>query len=1499
MPVFLKDPNDATGKLRRYDDEQTAAVAVAQLGYTEASADEVEARAVAREQETLEAGEYGDKGGQAFWRAAGAGAFDAMVAPVRLATVAGATLTGAENKDPLGHIISGREFMANVAAVSSELFGDDNAEAAHRHWSEESRKIAAANPWASTTGYLGGQVVGGLGVAGAASSLGKAAASAAASSAIGSTAARRAALSLVTEGAAEGAALSVGEAGEQAWISNQRLTSEQIVGAVGWGTLIGGGAGGAMYGAGAVVRAGNRVGDEARTLFSGPSTTASAATVEEVGARALGAKPGPGFGAKAKDALTWAREKLEAGQSISTGSDPDTIAKYGGLRWDDEARAGRDLYINRDAIIEGAKKDFTRGLTELADAAEPIIDEVRLVGIKKEHVRAHLSDQPVEQIAETRMQADALDDMLIPLRRPGSSQKAKRGKVEPIDREAYVATFEAEVRDQVDDEIADEIEDLLELTGVEAKPGGPSWKRAEQQVLRDRVAPQLQQADANAPVDPREGSMRAEVGHGATLDEVVTFFSRQTEAIRNTTDPAEAYVLLDRTKAALQKWADSLGKYANSPAGGRPTSPEKIQGARKLAEYLESRQEPLRQSLMNEGVWGQAGVNQRAINLTFARYIESNKLFSRRFMHVESVGYMGKDAKRVARDDSTGAFLNRLGRADNVAAEQHLRAHLRATTDFIGAIGDALDIGPKRALLDQARATEKQLTAMLDKLDHTVKVANQIDELIRADSDSLGGNAKTLIGGMIGGAPGAALGWVADVASHPGRLMRQAIGIQRVAKRFDLDLDNGIDAVFARAMRRPEPPSPGAPAAPAPGGAANDAGEEVFKDEASGVRHKLDKTTVAGGAALLGASALADDEGDSGAMGASAGALALLAAGKGGKGLRRLSGYMPASAIERELSEAGREHFHALLKDAKVSSRLGKMEREYDASRIAITADGKPVAFNDKGFAQSTGRYEYQAELKPPPKDAAQDPAAREAHGEAWRKVIEGIEREGGIGKPAHRGLDTIAVDEKKLAALARKTGAAVKALEPEEQLALLDYIEGGGAATFRGLQRKEPSVAGKERFAPALEAFESAVEKLQRTGLTEQIGPLWRGFHLSPEDATRLVNSKVVETGALTSTSFQPFYAKDMFADTAVAREGKRVPVVLKFEHVDRAAPISAAGFSKQYGTGEREALLPSGSKFEVLDVTRSTWKLGGHIEVTLREVKDSPTKAGFVLAGLLGLGAMGEDDGEGTGAAGALAVPFLGKGAVRKAARGGLDAARRAAAHVTASGVAVPLGLRAFMGDHDDKQAAFKERAKEIHGATENMGERIRQIVADGLGEIPRDFPRFASGMTNGLTRGALFLESKLPRSYHAQTPGALGRSTRPVAEHEIAKFARYWSAVNDPVSVLHDLALGTMTSEQVEAVKTVYPELWATMSERLLDRAAKADAKGARLPMQTRAQIGRFVGFETEPAFGKSVLALLDQARGEREQNMQQPPSKVPNLAANISPESMQTQQRAARL
>jgi len=1065
--------------------------------------------------------QYGDRGGEAFLNAAAAGAFDTAVSPVRMASelaAGGAHLlgaTGAENElRAFNQQISGRQVMENITAVLGELAGEGNAEEIARRYSEDARAVAQANPNWSTAGYVGGALLGGRGVAGASAQLGRAAASAATSSALGKTA-----LALATEGAAEGAMVAAGEASEQAFIANERLTSEQVLGAIGLGTFIGGGVGGTLgtlgHGVGKARRATDAAGARVRRMFD-PDASANADTVAEVAGDALGVKVDRAEGSKIKQALESLRDKAEHAQAAATGADIETIQDYGALRWDQKAIAGRDAFINREAIREGAKRDLTQGLQEFSDAAEPVIDEIRYTGLKRDHVAAAISDNADAQLADARARAAAVEEMLVPMRKPGSRAAATReaGKDAAIDREAYVQTFSPEQQSGIDDELDDEIRETLEALGRrDAKEGGRAWKRVEQDILRERVD---RQAPAPVPADPREGSMRGELGGAGLLQEVDRFASRQMATIAKTSDPVEAYMALDQLKRGLQKYADRTGKSARAL---NRTSPERATGMRSLSDYLERFQEPLRQSLESTEVWGKAGANQKAINAALTRQIEGAKAFRARFLR-ETEGYRGLDVVQTVREDATSGFINKLGLAENEPTEQFLRAHLRATNDVLTALDGALELGEKKALVGRARETEKRLNGMLAALDENVRTANRIEALIGADADGDGGMGKALLGSLVGGPIGALVGFGADIASSPGKRMRQAIAIQRIARRNGVDIEQAMGRIFAAGKK---------------------ADAKVARDTAQNAAELADE---------------AEDE---------------------------ISG---------------------------VRLRPG---------------------------------------FEPPPAAAAQ--------------------------------------------------------------------ASGGGRAAA----------------APAQQP------------------------NLAPE-----------------------------------------------------AAPAPA-----QASTGGARP--------------RSGPNLG--------------TRAG------------------------------------------------------------VPAAMAVFLGNHEDKQAAFKQRAREIHAATANFGESLRDAVDRDFGDTATEMPRLSAALVNGLTRGALFLESKLPMSYRAAAPGAQGRSTRPVADHDIAKFARYWSAVNNPVSVLHDMALGIVTAEQIEAIRAVYPELHVELSQQLLEKAADLDAKGQRLPIQTRLQIGRFVGAELEPAFRPRAVDLIDQARqGKAEAATQQPtprPSAPPNIASSVGPESVQIAQREARV
>jgi hypothetical protein len=92
----------------------------------------------------------------------------------------------------------------------------------------------------------------------------------------------------------------------------------------------------------------------------------------------------------------------------------------------------------------------------------------------------------------------------------------------------------------------------------------------------------------------------------------------------------------------------------------------------------------------------------------------------------------------------------------------------------------------------------------------------------------------------------------------------------------------------------------------------------------------------------------------------------------------------------------------------------------------------------------------------------------------------------------------------------------------------------------------------------------------------------------------------------------------------------------------------------------------------------------------------------------------------------------------------------------------------------------------------------------------------------MQDTFIRGVQFLDSKLPRPPKAVA--IFEREYRP-SSLEMAKFKRYVQVVEKPMTVLKELAAGTLTREHVEALRTVYPAIYRQMQQQVLANVESA--------------------------------------------------------------------------
>lgn len=231
---------------------------------------------------------------------------------------------------------------------------------------------------------------------------------------------------------------------------------------------------------------------------------------------------------------------------------------------------------------------------------------------------------------------------------------------------------------------------------------------------------------------------------------------------------------------------------------------------------------------------------------------------------------------------------------------------------------------------------------------------------------------------------------------------------------------------------------------------------------------------------------------------------------------------------------------------------------------------------------------------------------------------------------------------------------------------------------------------------------------------------------------------------------------------------------------------------------------------------------------------------------------------------------------GFVRKMGKGAAKAARaatpygagvgRAARSAATRGVAISAAKRRERND------AALEKAQYYASNPGALAEDMRSRTLN----IEDTAPSLAGLAAQRAGEAAAFLASKAPQRWE----DPLGRVSL-VNPHEQAKFDRYADAVLDPLSVLGHLENGTFTLEHAEALRTVYPAMYADIQRRVMEAMIAAPD----IPFQSRIQAGILFESPTDASMRPEMIAATQAAIAGPTQQSQEPPQ--PKLRASGSP------------
>jgi hypothetical protein len=200
-------------------------------------------------------------------------------------------------------------------------------------------------------------------------------------------------------------------------------------------------------------------------------------------------------------------------------------------------------------------------------------------------------------------------------------------------------------------------------------------------------------------------------------------------------------------------------------------------------------------------------------------------------------------------------------------------------------------------------------------------------------------------------------------------------------------------------------------------------------------------------------------------------------------------------------------------------------------------------------------------------------------------------------------------------------------------------------------------------------------------------------------------------------------------------------------------------------------------------------------------------------------------------------------------------------------------------------------------VNGAPE-MRMEARSKMADRLAPVRAANPLLADRIESNRANAVAFLASKLPRKPDLPGMGHPYREgdTWQPSDMEMRGWARYVAAVEDPHGIVERLATGEVTPEDAEAMRSVYPEMYAQVQTEIMGQLGELRA---RLPYQRRLALSIFSGVPVDPALDPRVLAVLQGsfASSKEAPAERMAPRAEPAFGSVSKPEPTPAQKRGA--
>lgn len=214
----------------------------------------------------------------------------------------------------------------------------------------------------------------------------------------------------------------------------------------------------------------------------------------------------------------------------------------------------------------------------------------------------------------------------------------------------------------------------------------------------------------------------------------------------------------------------------------------------------------------------------------------------------------------------------------------------------------------------------------------------------------------------------------------------------------------------------------------------------------------------------------------------------------------------------------------------------------------------------------------------------------------------------------------------------------------------------------------------------------------------------------------------------------------------------------------------------------------------------------------------------------------------------------------------------------------------ITSFLGDHSN--GLSKDKQFEKVGVTLASAVSNPASIADKVGGLQSLFgltPELQQLVNDKNLAAINYLHSQYPKDPNANKPFAKDNNWQPTSQQK-ADFKSILAVVENPMIAAHKMVEGTLTTREVDALKTVYPAIHAGMVKATTQAAYAPGAD--KVPMKTRSKAMTLTGQSSmsSPDFSNIQNMYASRAQGSNG-NSAQPQPKHTNELKGKGP-SMQT-------